>query len=325
MKGILDRLLKSLGFSGRDWAALLLALLLAFSTWLIHNLSLKYNDYLTVPVIAMCNLDGYAEQSSNQCEVVARCRATGYNVLRMDLIGSRKVRKVVFQPTVMKHKENDVFYVTSSDLLEYSHLIYGDDVTVEYFASDTLFFNFQKVDFKRVPVEPVYAISYRSQYTNVGDMELNPDSVTVYGDPYRLEAIERVYTHPIKRVELDADIQGVVPLEKLRNVRFSTSEAHYSLDVTRYVEVNVKLPVSAAGLPADKEMVILPSNVEVALRCSFPLTVDPQNEVSLYVDYKDFLASISGKCPVKVTSLPKGIIGYEIRPMYVECIVSDRR
>jgi len=324
MKGLLDRLLKSLGFSGRDWAALLLALLLAFSTWLIHNLSLKYNDYLTVSVTAQCNIDGHTEFSSNHCEVVARCRATGYNFIRMDLWGGRNVRKVLFQPSVMKRKENDLFYVTSADLLEYSHYIFGDDVSVEYFASDTLFFTFPRVDHKRVPVHPVYSVSYRPQYMSVGDMDVTPDSVTIYGDPYRLESIDKVITHPVKRTDLDADIQGVVPIEKIRNVRISSSEVHYSLDVTRYVEMKVKLPVAAHGLPKDKDMILLPSTVEALVKCSFPLVADPSDEIGLYVDYEDFQNSISGKCPVRTSALPKGVIECDVRPIYVECIVSDK-
>ena len=148
MKELLERLLKSLGISGRDWAALLLALLLAFSIWLIHNLSLKYNDYLTVSIDAQCNIEGHADVSSNRCEVVARGRATGYNVIRKGLVGKRHVRRVTFKPDVMKHKEGDVFYVLPSDLKDYSHLIFGPEISVEYFVSDTLFFRFPYENFK---------------------------------------------------------------------------------------------------------------------------------------------------------------------------------
>ncbi|MBQ8838566.1 MAG: hypothetical protein IJ005_04530, partial [Bacteroidales bacterium] len=143
MKEVIDRILKSLGLSGRDWAVLLLALLSAFCIWLIHNLSLKYNDYLTVSIIAECNIEGHSDISSNKCEVVARCRTTGYNLIRSSIF--MRERKVEFEPSVMKHMKNDIFYVTSSDLLEYGHLLYGSDVTVEYFASDTLFFRFPVV------------------------------------------------------------------------------------------------------------------------------------------------------------------------------------
>lgn len=324
MKGLLDKFLKSLGFGGRDWVALLLALLLAFSIWLIHNLSLKYNDYLKISVSAQCNIDGHSDVSSNECEVVARCRATGYNVLRKNLFGGRRVRKVSFQPNVMKHKEEDIFYVTSSDLLEYSHIIYGDDVSVEYFVSDTLFFRFPEVQHKRVPVHPVFSISYKSQYMNVGEFEVKPDSITVYGEPYRLETIDVVYTQPVKRTELDTDIQGVVSLEKLRGVRFSQSEIQYSLDVTRYVEISAKVDIDVVNPPADKEVVLLPSHADVSLKCSFPLAGDPAKEFKLYVDYNDFQRSLSGKCPVRVSVSPKGVVGYELNPFYVECIVREK-
>ena len=324
MKGMLDRLLKSLGISGRDWAVLLLALLLAFSIWLIHNLSLKYNDYLTVSIQAHCNIDGRAGESTNRCEVVARCRATGYNVLRKEIIGRKHTRKVTFQPSVMKHKEGDTFYVTSSDLLEYGHLIYGSDVTVEYFVSDTLFFTFPSVVFKRVPVYPVYTVSYRQQYMNVGGIKMAPDTVTLYGEAQRLENIDMVMTQPIKRESLSEDVQGVISLEKIHDVRFSVDEVHYSIDVARYVEMKAKIPVSATDLPADKEIVILPSMVEISLKCVFPLEGDPMEDVELYVRYEDIMNSISGKCPIKVSGVPESVIGYDLTPFYVECIVSDK-
>ena len=324
MKGLLDKFLKSIGLSGRDWVALLLALLLAFSIWLIHNLSLRYNDYLKVSVSAQCNIEGHSDHSINRCEVVARCRTTGYNVIRLDIKGVRRPKKINFQSSVMKHKEGDIFYVTSSDLLEYSHLIYGDDVSVEYFVSDTLFFRFPKIDHKRVPVHPVHSISYSPQYMSVGELNVQPDSVTIYGEPYRLDNIDVVYTQPIKRSALTADIQGVVALEKIRDVRFSVSEAHYSLDVTRFVEIPVKVQVDVVNLPEDKEVILLPSTIDVALKCSFPLTGNPEKSIRLYVDYNDFLKSLTGKCPVRMETLPKGVIGYDLNPFYVECVVKDR-
>ena len=324
MKGLLDKFLKSIGLSGRDWAVLLLALLLAFSIWLIHNLSLKYNDYLKVSVVAQCNIEGHSDNSINSCEVIARCRTTGYNVIRLDLKGTKKPRKVVFLPGVMKRKKDDLFYVTSSDLLEYSHLIYGDDVSVEYFVSDTLFFRFPEMEFKRVPVHPVHSISFKPQYMSVGELQVEPDSVTLYGESYRLENIDVVYTQPIKYSDLKDDIQGVIALERIKDVRFSVSDARYSLDVTRYVDIPTKMQVGVMNLPEDKEIFVLPSSISVTLKCSFPLAGNPEKNIKLQVDYNDFLKSMTGKCPVRVSELPNNVIGYELDPFYVECIVKDK-
>jgi len=70
MRRLYQKLLDSLNISGRELAVFLLALLLAFSIWLIHNLSLKYNDFLTSTVIAQCNLEGYSPVSINENDAV---------------------------------------------------------------------------------------------------------------------------------------------------------------------------------------------------------------------------------------------------------------
>ena len=324
MKGLFTRLLKSLGISGRDWAVLLLALLLAFSTWLIHNLSLRYNDFLTVPVTARCSIEGHSDLSSNQCQVIARCRTTGYDMIRHNIFGERRVRKVVFKPEIMRHQKDDIYYVTASDLQEYSHLIYGDDVTVEYFGSDTLFFTFPSVDYRKVPIHPVYSISYRDQYTGVGDLKVEPDSVTIYGELNLLASIDRVYTKPLKRSDLNTDIHGVIGLEPISRIRLSSEEVTYFLEVARYVEVIAEVKVGIRNLPSDKEMLLLPSRVQASLKCRFPLNGNPAGALDLYVDYNDFVRTVSGKCPVRSNALPEGVISYDIEPFYVECIVREK-
>lgn len=323
MKGLFNRLLKSLGISGRDWAVLLLALLLAFSIWLIHNLSLKYNDFLSVPVVARANIEGHSDVSSNHCNITARCRTTGYHAIRHDMLLARRIRAVDFRPEVMKHQKGDVYYVTASDLQEYSHVIFGDDVTVEYFETDTLFFTFPAVDHKKVPVHPAYSVSYREQYTNVGDLKVEPDSVTLYGELSLLENIDQVMTKPLKKSDLSSDIQGMLGLEPVRNIRFSTDQVRYSLEVSRYVEILTDVKIEARNVPTDKEMVIIPSSVQAVLKCFFPLKGDPATSMRLYVDYEDFFKTVSGKCPVRNAVLPEGVISYKVEPFYVECIVRD--
>ena len=323
MRKLYDRLLKSLNINGRDFAVLLLALLLAFSIWLLHNLSLKYNDYLSVSVVAHCNIEGHADVSSNRCEVMARCRATGYNVISSMIKGKHDVIDVDFKPAVMKHKDGETFYVSASDLQDYAHVFFGADVSVDYFVTDTLFFRFPYQDHKKVPVHPVFSVTYSEQYMSSGDLEIEPDSVTLYGEPYRLETIDKVYTSPIRYADLSEDVQGVVRIEKVKGLRMSEDDVHYSLDVTRYVEVNTSVPVQTNGLPVGKEMLILPSSVDVTLKCVFPLMADPLAGLSFAVDYDSFINSLSGRCEVKPVSLPKGVIGYEVHPPVIGCFIKD--
>ena len=303
---------------------MLLALLLAFSIWLIHNLSLRYSDYMSVPVMARCNIDGHAEVSSDKCDVAARCRATGYNLLANSFRRNGKTKVIEFNPSHVRQLEDDLYYILPSDLQEYSHLMYGDDVTVDYFVSDTLFFHFPFEDHKRVPVQMVTSISYRPQYMKVGEVSLEPDSVTIYGDRYKLESINRVVTSPVKVYELSENLIGVVDLEKIRGVRMSDSEVHFSMNVSRYVEIVRSFPVTVVNVPEGKQLNIYPSNVTVNFRSVFPIADDITESVSFYIDYNDYASSKSGKCPVYISSKPKDMISYEIEPSMLDCVLEDK-
>ena len=324
MKDLINRILKALNIGGRDWAVLLLALLLAFSIWIIHNLSLKYNDYLTVQVAAKCSIDGHSAVASNTCDVVARGRATGYKVLKFNAPGRRKPVTVDFSPSVMKHMEGDLYYVTSDALQEYTHLIYGSGVSIEYFVSDTLFYRFPLVNSKKVPVHPVASLTYDSQYMSDGQMDITPDSVYVYGEPHRLETISQVYTRPIKYSMLNSNVSGVVELEKMRGISFSENQVRYSLDVVRFVEMTSVVPVRCINVPSDKMLMVYPSSVNVVLKCVYPLPVRFENQPHIYVDFNDFLKSVSGKCPVRMVDMGSGIIEVDIEPVYVECRLEEK-
>ena len=323
MKNLFHRLLSSLNIGGRDWVVLMLALLLAFSIWLIHNLSLKYNDFLKVPVVARCDLNGHSDVSSNQCDVIARCRATGYKVIRA-AIKSRRAVDVDFRPADMTHLEGDIYYVTSADLIGYATSIYGSEVTVDYFLTDTLFFRFPYENFKKVPVVPIHSLKFREQYMADGDIEVDPDSVLVYGEPYRLENVDAVYTKPIRFYDISKDVQGIIALEKVKGVRMSESEVHYSLGVRRYVEVTDMVAVKPVNVPSDKVMNVYPSVVEVSLRCSFPLIDDPWSGLSIEADYNDYPKSLGGKCTLRPAGLSRGVIDCEIEPVAVSCVIEDR-
>ena len=104
----------------------------------------------------------------------------------------------------------------------------------------------------------------------------------------------------------------------------SDAAVRYSLDVTRFVEISSRVDIKAVNVPADKEMLILPSKADVMVKCQFPIVADPLQGLSLYVDYNEFTSSLSGKCQVRADELPRGIASYSVSPSYVECIVGDK-
>lgn len=323
MKDLFHRLLKALNISGRDWAILTLSLLLAFSVWMIHNLSLKYNANLSAKVIAICSLDGHENVSAATAEALARGRATGYNIIE-SYIKARRPVKVEFSPSVMQRYDSERFFVTGDKLVEYSHLIFGEDITVDHYISDTLFFRFPSVNHKKVPVVPVSILTYKGQYMARGPLDMTPDSVVVAGDPYLLETVKQVYTTPIRHFEISENISGLAGIEPIKGVNIQAKEVYYSMDVVRYVEFVSEVHVEAVNVPAGKAMMIFPSVVTLRMRCEFPLMDDAEGQQTVYVDYNDFKTSVGGNCPVRVKNLPKGILSYDVEPVSVRCVEESR-
>ena len=323
MKDLFHRLLKALNISGRDWVILTLSLLLAFSVWMIHNLSLKYNANLSAKVIAICSLDGHENVSAATAEALARGRATGYNIIE-SYIKARRPVKVEFNPSVMQRYDSERFFVTGDKLVEYSHLIFGEDITVDHYISDTLFFRFPSVNHKKVPVVPVSILTYKGQYMARGPLDMTPDSVVVAGDPYLLETVKQVYTTPIRHFEISENISGLAGIEPIKGVNIQAKEVYYSMDVVRYVEFVSEVHVEAVNVPAGKAMMIFPSVVTLRMRCEFPLMDDAEGQQTVYVDYNDFKTSLGGNCPVRVKNLPKGILSYDVEPVSVRCVEEAR-
>ena len=316
---IQQRFLERMHIDVRDLVVFLLSLMLAFGIWLVHNLTLRYSAIMNVTVTAVSNIQGRAAESSNSAVISARCRASGFKLLKSSR-NEEKTYKVYFNPEEFVKGDSDTYYLSSNALASYVPDIFGEDVQLESFVTQNAIFRFPAEAFKKVPVTPRLITSFRPQYTSVGSIQISPDSVTVYGDPNYLESIDRVFTRPLELRNLKNDAHGEVALDVSSGLRCSEKDVKYSLEVSRYVEVSSEIRIEVINLPSDKFLSVYPSTAKVVLRCIFPLSSDPVRNVSLYIDYEEFAQSINGRCVARISGLPSSVIDYTVEPQIIECM-----
>lgn len=309
---------------GRSWVALIVALLLASLVWILSNLSQTYSGTVSVPVIARCNLEGHQSLSSNTVLVSARCRTQGFRLVREQSRRERKTLVVDFSPADLHRTGGDTFCVIGGAINSYVNQFFGEETTVEAFITDTLRFTFPRENHKKVPVEVPMTVHCRSQYMQSGPFRTSPDSVTVYGEEARLEGIEKVSTSRLVLSDVHDTRSGILRLNPIAGVRLSVEQVGYELPVTRYVELRSTLPVEVWNAPAGHNLQVFPATAEVVLLCAFPLVKDPLPEFRIYVDYKDFAASINGRCVPRTLRLPAGVLEYRVQPEVFDCIESAR-
>lgn len=311
--------------NGRDIGVFLMSLLLAFGIWLLHNLSLNYSETLSVPVIAECNLEGHSNVSSNSSTIAARCRTSGFSILRGRHKAKKEALRVKFNASDMHPAEGDMYYITSAELGNYVSDIFGEGVQLESFLSESFQFRFPIENHKKVPVQAVTVFTFKPQYMAMAPIHLKPDSVTIYGEPYHLETINKVFTRAVELNNLKSSAHGSVKLESIQGVRMSEDEVGYSLDVTRFVEIATEVAVSPRNVPAGLKLSIYPSTAQVVYKCIFPLSNDPSDLVSFHIDYTDFRKSIGGRCIATPSKIPDGVIEYSIEPEVFDCVEESSR
>lgn len=317
MRDFINRIFKLLNLSGRDWVVFVLALLLAFSTWIIHKLSLEYSVYLTVEVVAESNIEGRSNTSSGATEIMARCRTTGWRILYAHMT-REDVVQVKFPASAFQHDDDEKYFISSEKLHEYVDQIFGSNVALEYFVTDRVYFKFPQEIFKRVPVKPVTSLAFEDQFIASSPLVITPDTVTVYGDKLHLDALEYVTTATISHTSIDKDFSGMISLTPINGMRFSVDEVHYEMDVVRYLEVIRKnVPVVVVNAPSGQEYAAEPAFVDAILNVEFPLKDDPMKELVVTADYNELKTSLSGKVSLKPASMPLGVIRYEIDPVAV--------
>ena len=309
--------------SSRGWAVIALSLLLAFGIWLLTNLSSDYVSVLSVNVVAESNLEGRMETSSNEAVIQARCRTSGFNIRKLHRLDAAKEPRRVRINAADLHpaRGEDAFFIPASALEKYVPEIYGDNVRLEGFVTDTVVFRFLPESHKKVPVVPVKAIRFRSQYVEMAPLRIEPDSVTVYGDSLLLDRITQVRTEAIQLNDVSSNLQDFVDLDPIPGTRYSTPTVRYSITVSRAVEMTREVEVRMVGVPEGKLVRIYPAKVRVTLFAVFPMLSDPFKNLDLQVDYADFAASLSGDCIPKIGNAEqRGVISVRIEPEVVHCV-----
>lgn len=306
----------------KEWLLLLLSLLLAFIVWLIHSLSLQYSVFLEYRVTLSTSIEGRSRTATSEDILIIRGRSEGYYILRQR-IGRLKNLTVTVLPANVTYKDGDIFTVDCETIKSNIVEALGGNVDLEFIVSESLDFNLPEVTSKRVPVVPKASIVFGGQYMPVGDIELRPDSVDIYGDARLLGTIDSVFTETIARSGVDGPIQGLCGIVPIRRVEYSEDNIYYSMNVVRYIEESMNVPVTATGVPENKELIILPSSVTLKYRRIFSgIQYAPENFV-LSVDYNDFIRTMDSELVPKLVSMPEGVLSWEMSPRYVDCILLE--
>lgn len=308
---------------GRNWIILVFSLLLAFFMWSVMKLSNRYSSYVRYRIEVTTSIPGRKNVAVSEDVLVIGAKSTGFHILQN--ISGKENAPLLLEDVDSRffHKyeqEGDVYYLLPDNLKQKIQDVFGSDMQVESFATDTLFFSFPVQQNRKVPVVASSVVSYGKQYMPYGTMTLKPDSILIYGDEVLVSQVEQVTTRAIKSNGADGPISGVVELNPVQGIRFSTDEVFYSQEIGRFVEHTVKVPVTIADAPSYANVAVVPQEVTIRYRRPFGSSASfTSQDFAVTVGYDEILRRDVVK--PAITRQPEGILKLEIEPKFVECVL----
>ncbi|HDJ33290.1 MAG TPA: hypothetical protein ENF21_04230 [Bacteroidetes bacterium] len=199
-------------------------------------------------------------------ELRLQVQAPGYTLLRYKL-SKRQVPITLniesYNFSYLSGTEPPRYYLLSRTIresLSRQMLREGNILSV---APDTLFFTFDDIVRKKVPVIPVLDIRYARQFQLSGEISCIPDSVTVSGPGAVIDTFRVVRTRPEKLTDVDQTVEETLLLEEVPNVRFSHRRVSVRIPVEQFTESSVQVPIHAEGVPDSITLKVFPSRVNI--------------------------------------------------------------
>lgn len=246
-------------------------------------------------------------------------KTKGYTILRYKL-GSILAPFVVDISSYRLHRyygPKGNFYILTSSLKSNLSTQLPSNMKIENIIPDTLFFNFSTAYTKKVPVVANAKFTFDEQYMQIGNVGVKPDSILISGPESVIKSKRYVRTAVIRGDALNESMSGAVALLEEKNVVTEVREVAYTVDVAKFTERTLKLPITISN--ADSTSVLLiPSHAEVSFRVALRDYGKVQPSLFRLSTRFDERSSFSNHVKVKLDTFPSFVSHVRIEPEFIE-------
>lgn len=230
-------------------------LFFAVVIWIFVQFSKEYNEIIDIPVKYVNIPPDKLLPPDNPTVLKLRMEENGFKIAWFSL----------FPPTLYVDvsktvkKNGNLIYVIDENRKE---ILSQLDIDFEnnQFIKDTLTIKFQQKKEKKLPVISEIEVDFAAGYSATGELKIEPDSVKVSGPDALLDTLTRLYTKPLRLKKVAEDLSGTVELDTtgLKNLTLYTEEVKYNLNVEKFTEGSVQVPIELINVPEGLNVVIFP-------------------------------------------------------------------
>ncbi len=289
--------------------------------WLLVKLSDKYT------LAVECNLSYIAPEGkvfvTKPLESVSvNIRSEGFNLFFYHLKKQYPV-KIDLNHLTFKRSKN-IYYsrVKTSDFLKKyckSFSFYNNIVSAN---PEYLYFRYEKIYVKKVPVKLNVNIRTANQYRIYGNMSYKPDSVNIYGRKDVIEKIPYIETQKKYLVNVKNNVNVKVSLTRNDSVNSFTDSIYVVVPVEKYTEASVEVPVKIINNPNNVTVRTFPDKVQIIYLVALKDYKKVDNSMFFVeADYAEIVDDPDSKIKVNISEKPDLVDITRVIPESVEYII----
>ncbi len=302
----------------------LVCLLISVFFWLLMTLSKEYSIMVQFPV-EYINLPADKVVSNDLPDAVdIEIKAKGFSLLAYKLRKRHETISIDVNDAKQLNNKN-VYYLLSNSRSDKITAQFSNDIHVLKISPDTMFINFNKKVSKLVPVKYNLSLVFNKQFNLTDSISIQPKYITVSAESEVIDKINFVETQSITLKNISKSISIKLPIIKapeFKHVEFSQMSVKATINVTKYTETSLELPVEVENLPAGYTLKTFPDKVGVKFNVGFK-NYDKITPVDFraIVDYKK-IDQESNKLKIQLIKIPDGIRNVKLVTEKVEYIIS---
>lgn len=314
--------------TNRDILTFVFFLLLSFIFWYLNSLGKNIESNVRYPLryINIPKERVLAGDLPSKLDIALR--GPGYSILKLKLADSRT--PVVLDMSIISYRRVPgsrtlSYFILTSGLIPKLRNQLRSECDIVSISPDTLFFTYDRIVSREVPVKPDIEISTERQYLVSGDITTVPDSVKVTGPSRIIDTLRYVNTKVRKFSDLDKTIKKTINLDLHNEYSASVRKVTITIPVEQFTEAEIKVPVQIIDKPDSIDIKIFPDVVTVRYLVAisdFKRLAEAPFEVVLDLRNTDLMSS--EKIPVEIRNIPSFVRSVSITPAKVDFLIEKR-
>ncbi len=216
-------------------------------------------------------------------------------------------------------------YIQTRSLLDKFTDQLGTGVKVKNILTDSIYFDFDKILTKKVPVKANIRYSFEKQFLLDGGISIKPPFVKVTGPASMVDSMNSINTEFAEFLSLKENINSELGFSggsENKNISVFPEKVNIKIPVGKFTESSITVPVEVLNIPKKLTLKIFPDKVTITFFVSFSQYKKLSPDLfTATVDYNEIINEKKTKLKVKISKFPDFINSIKIFPEKVEFIV----